>query len=133
MKRNLLIIFLCGLVFLVFLITFGRSGSIRSIAKKPSTLSAPQQLPINQNYGQLPLVFEPNQGQTDPRVKFLARGGGYALFLTPNEAVFVLRRGTANRLGNFNPSVQPQDQKSKKSEVLRLGLVGEHSKAFFEG
>ena len=26
--------------------------------------------------GQLPLRFEPNQGQTDSRVKFLARGAG---------------------------------------------------------
>jgi hypothetical protein len=35
----------------------------------------------------LPMFFEPNQGQTDPRVKFLARGSGYGLFLTADEAV----------------------------------------------
>ena len=34
------------------------------------------------NLGHLPLVFEANQGQTDSRVKFLARGSGYGLFLT---------------------------------------------------
>jgi hypothetical protein len=39
-------------------------------------------------YGRLPLSFELNQGQTDARVKFLARGHGYALFLTDNAAVF---------------------------------------------
>ena len=38
-------------------------------------------------HGQLPLSFEVNAGQTDPRVKFLARGAGYTLFLTPTEAV----------------------------------------------
>ena len=43
-------------------------------------------------YGRLPLSFEENRGQTDPRVKFLARGSGYALFLTPTEAVLKLRR-----------------------------------------
>jgi hypothetical protein len=35
-----------------------------------------------------PLSFEPNQGQADSRVKFLARGPGYTLFLTPDSAVF---------------------------------------------
>src|SRR5450631_3958924 len=39
----------------------------------------------------LPLTFEANQGQTDPAVKFLSRGDGYALFLTPDSAVFKLR------------------------------------------
>ena len=29
------------------------------------------------NYGKIPLSFEPNQGQTDARVKFLSRGFGY--------------------------------------------------------
>ena len=40
--------------------------------------------------GPLPLTFEPNVGQADASVKFLARGRGYGLFLTPNETVFVL-------------------------------------------
>jgi uncharacterized repeat protein (TIGR01451 family) len=39
-------------------------------------------------FGRLPLSFELNQGQADARVKFLARGHGYALFLTDNGAVF---------------------------------------------
>src|SRR5262249_10583446 len=43
-------------------------------------------------YGQLPLSFEMNQGQTDPQVNFLARGSGYALFLTPGEAVLSLQK-----------------------------------------
>ena len=33
-------------------------------------------------YGQLPLSFEANQGQSDAQVQFLARGRGYSLFLT---------------------------------------------------
>ena len=43
-----------------------------------------------QGYGQLPLAFEPNQGQMDPRVQFLTRGSGYALMLTGDEAVLSL-------------------------------------------
>ena len=39
-----------------------------------------------------PLTFEPNRGQTDARVDFLARGESYTLFVTPTEAVFALSR-----------------------------------------
>lgn len=41
--------------------------------------------------GQLPLAFEVNEGQTDNRVDFLARGNGYAVFLTPGKAVLSLQ------------------------------------------
>jgi uncharacterized repeat protein (TIGR01451 family) len=43
------------------------------------------------NYAKIPLSFEANQGQSDAQVKFLSRGDGYQLFLTPNAAVFELR------------------------------------------
>ena len=38
-------------------------------------------------YGRLPLVFEPNVGQTHGEVKFLSRAPGYVLFLTAHSAV----------------------------------------------
>jgi uncharacterized repeat protein (TIGR01451 family) len=41
-------------------------------------------------FGRLPMSFEPNQGQSDSRVKFLARGNGYGLYLTSTEAVLAL-------------------------------------------
>jgi len=43
------------------------------------------------NYGKLPLSFEPNQGQTDPRVQFVSRGVGYTLFISPGSATFALQ------------------------------------------
>jgi hypothetical protein len=46
---------------------------------------------IQQAYASLPLVFEENRGQTSEQVKFISRGSGYMLFLTPTEAVFNLR------------------------------------------
>jgi hypothetical protein len=45
-----------------------------------------------ESYGKLPLSFEANQGQADARVRFLARGGGYTIFLTDDEAVLTLRK-----------------------------------------
>src|SRR5207249_1392980 len=47
--------------------------------------------------GSLPLGFEPNRGQTDPRVKFLARGHGLTLFLASADAVLATR-GAAVRM-----------------------------------
>ena len=43
-------------------------------------------------YGNLPLSFEANQGQTDEQVKFLSRGSGYSLFVTATEAVLALSK-----------------------------------------
>jgi len=37
---------------------------------------------IKSNYGKLPLSFEPNRGQTDPKAVFVSRGNGSTLFLT---------------------------------------------------
>ncbi len=48
------------------------------------------QAKVAASYGKLPLSFAGNQGQTDGRVKFLSRTGGYTLFLTGDEAVFTL-------------------------------------------
>lgn len=45
--------------------------------------------------GQLPLIFEPNHGQADPGVKFLARGSGYSLFLDNSGAVLGMRTGSS--------------------------------------
>src|SRR5437764_11999998 len=55
-----------------------------------SQLSNAQAHHVTADYGKLSLGFEANQGQTDPRVKFLSRGGNYNVFLTDNEAVLTL-------------------------------------------
>ncbi|MFZ1639892.1 MAG: SBBP repeat-containing protein [Candidatus Contendobacter sp.] len=46
---------------------------------------------VQAGYGHLPMHFEPNLGQTADEVKFVARGPGYTLFLTTDEAVLALR------------------------------------------
>jgi uncharacterized repeat protein (TIGR01451 family) len=47
--------------------------------------------------GQLPIIFEPNQGQADPRAKFMARGPGYSLFLKTDGAVLAMQTAHALR------------------------------------
>jgi hypothetical protein len=66
-------------------------------------------------YGELPLGFEKNQGQTDPEVRFLTRGNGYSLFLTSNEAVLAVRGA------------------SGKDNVLRMKLAASNPASKIEG
>jgi hypothetical protein len=61
-------------------------------------------------YGSIPLIFEPNQGQTDPSVLFLSRNKGFTLFLTSQEAVVSLH-GAAPR--------PPRDAHGRKPAGLR--------------
>jgi uncharacterized repeat protein (TIGR01451 family) len=75
----------------------------------------------------LPLFFEPNQGQTAPQVKFLARGVGYGLFLTADEAVLQLRTSVASA----RPSASGAQQAS--SSVIRMHLEGANSSALVSG
>ncbi|MGB7554274.1 MAG: SBBP repeat-containing protein [Candidatus Korobacteraceae bacterium] len=74
-------------------------------------------------YGKLPLAFEADQGQTDPQVKFVARGGGYTLFLTDAQAVLTL--GTA----------QPNKQNKPRlnEAVVRMKLLGANPKSIATG
>jgi len=69
------------------------AGASRAAAAKGETQPAAQAR-LMRTYGKLPLSFEANQGQTDRRVNFLARGSGYSLFLTGNEAVLALRKSS---------------------------------------
>jgi hypothetical protein len=64
------------------------------------------------SYGELPLSFEVNQGQAKSAVRYLARGPGYALFLTPTESILSLRSG-----GGTAPRDRPD-------AVIRMRLAG---------
>lgn len=48
-------------------------------------------------FGNTPLTFEENAGQTDREVRFLARGNGYQLFLTPAGSTVALRSDKGDR------------------------------------
>ena len=84
-------------------------------------------------YGRLPMRFEPNQGQSDARVRFLARGPGYQLFLTPEEAVLVLRQATPARPSDSNrtnPAAPPAPGANQvAAAAIRLRLEGSQRNA----
>jgi uncharacterized repeat protein (TIGR01451 family) len=62
---------------------------------------------LRASFAQLPLSFEPNQGQTDQQVKYLSRGSGYTLFLTSEEAVLAVP-GSALRIGFLRTNPAPE-------------------------
>ena len=80
-------------------------------------------------FANLPLTFEANQGQTDSQVKFLARGGGYVLFLTQDEAVLKLESSRARRSSPAQQSALQGQHSTEAASVLRMRLVGADSRA----
>jgi hypothetical protein len=72
-------------------------------------------------------AFEPNLGQCDPAVRFLARFPGYVLFLTEAEAVFLFPGGgrppSRHELPQLLSHPTPDASKSPTS-VLRLRWIG---------
>ncbi len=63
---------------------------------------APQPAEAARMLSRLPLRFEANQGQTNARVKYLARGPEYTIFLTPTEAVLSPLAAPAGKRGRSN-------------------------------
>lgn len=84
----------------------------------PSLLDEASQAKILDTYGNLPLSFEANQGQTDNQVKFLSRGRGYGLFLTATEALLVLNKPAAPT------NEDAENLNASEPALLRLQLVG---------
>ncbi|HEU4388988.1 MAG TPA: SBBP repeat-containing protein, partial [Blastocatellia bacterium] len=80
--------------------------------------------------GKMPISFEPNQGQTDPRVRFIARGEDYSVYLTSTEVVLALatrKRGNALLRGEgiaHTPGDPFPQQASTSNCVLRMKLLG---------
>ena len=72
---------------------FSKQQSMRSTpqsARKAPAATIPYPVNPLPRYGNLPLAFEVNQGQISSDVKFIARRGGYSLFLTATDAVLKL-------------------------------------------
>src|SRR5262249_62189963 len=83
--------------------TSPHSGVNGSLDSTSSRSDAATKARLEEAYGKLPLLFGANRGQTDARVKFLARSGAQTLFLTAGEAVLKLPRAQPRQ-----PSPGPQ-------------------------
>ena len=109
-------------VALITVVLVSSSIAFYHLAPNPSPAASspirPGGMQIRESYGKLPLSFEANQGQTDPQVRFLARGLGYSLFLTSSEAVLSLARAQGSD-GN--------------AAVLRMKFIGANPRSEVRG
>jgi hypothetical protein len=119
---------------------FGVSAAIPPV-RESSSSGARQEVRgrVAENLARLPLSFEPNRGQTDSRVKYMARGRGYTLFLTGDEAVLTLRRHSASSRqssvanGQSPRTVDNAPRTDDSPSVLRMSLVGANPTARLAG
>src|SRR5690349_285380 len=85
---------------------------ILAVAAATCTFAQAPQAVTNSTFAQLPLVFEPNVGQSDPQVRFLTRNQGMTVFFTDSEAVMVLHQSSK---GN---------RREAQQAVVRMRLMG---------
>src|SRR2546425_672286 len=67
-----------------------RAADKKKIQSRPSPVFSESLRSLSGTYSRLPLVFEPNRGQVDAQVQFMARGRDYTLYLTRDQAVVAL-------------------------------------------
>lgn len=101
----------------------GPAHSAASVAPKPATVTPSARGRVQASYAALPLSFEANHGQTDSQVKYMARGDGYILFLTPNDAVFSLQSRSSQK------AKSARSAHKDSNAVVHMQLVGGNSLA----
>jgi hypothetical protein len=92
----------------------------------------PSRAPTIQDWGRLPLSFEPNRGQTNARVRFLTHTGNNALFLTPSEAIFTLSTTSDRSASQAAPRKAHNARLTVENSTriaLRMQIVGADPKA----
>ncbi len=102
-------------------------------AQAPPPSTATLQHTAERAYGKLPLRFEANRGQTDSRVRFMARGSGYTLFLTPRESVLSLQKALPHAAGAKTPGTNGRSVAKSAVATVRMRLEGASAHPRIEG
>lgn len=89
----------------------------------PAKVPDSSRLQVQTSFGNLPLSFEPNRGQTDSRVKFLSHAGHHTLWLTNDEAVLAVGRPLRPRRAG-EKQLAARNQGQSAPAVLRMRFVG---------
>ena len=106
------------------LLAFVLAGDVVMRTSESVAPEQPGKATLVEAYGKLPLSFEANRGQTDGRVKFLSRGNGYTLFLTPAEAVLTLSKSGSRATEGSPEATRRVKPDGLNSAVLRMQLAG---------
>jgi hypothetical protein len=128
-------LFCCVVLWTVFLVAgkrdhTGDAGNRNAGAERAAIQVAPKDnSKWAEAYDRLPMSFEENQGQTAREVRYVAHGGRYELFLTPQEAVIALRPTTHL---DFSPrhrsaylrALRQQRRAAQTTTAIRMRLEG---------
>ena len=104
--------------------------------------SSPNRKQVSNACARLPLSFEANNGQADPKVKFLMRGEGFTFLLSPAEAIINLRGSTPSDVGlrdeRLTGSLRTRETsqshiRDARSAFLRMKLEGSNALAEMKG
>src|SRR5690606_27373423 len=103
----------------------GSSGPLPGASEQGNALPVELQSKIHEEYGRTAITFEPNVGQTDAGVRYMARGAGYALFLKETEAVLALDRKGATAESDVRSVIKMSLEGAQKPR--RMEAVGQVS------
>lgn len=135
--------FAAAMAILIPVSRFVRSGwrSAPALSAVPGKQASPTVASVASVYGKLRLAFEENRDQTDARVKFLAHGNGYTVFLTDDQAATL--RLSAPAKDAASPRDRALARLTKKTTtpagtpapdaIVRLALVGANPSAQVAG
>ena len=84
---------------------------------------------VRSHYGDVPLMFEANQGQTAPQVKFISHSNGYSVFLTAGGLVLTLRSSETSATTNDSAAPSSRRNRSRLSAVRQLERDAKESKS----
>lgn len=118
------------------------SNSDPTASLSVSTLDESKKEKLLENYGQLPLYFEPNKGQIkNEEVKFSSRGQGYQMFLMPNGVTLALTQPIKDAYKRMSPKAgkielsrqKTLDKEINKQTIVEMQMLGSNQTAKFSG
>ncbi|HZQ70286.1 MAG TPA: hypothetical protein VFA68_17290 [Terriglobales bacterium] len=117
-----------GIAAIILLTLFG-AVTLMYAGKGATSIS--RSLESEQTFFDGPISFEPNRGQAERDVKFVARGPGYVLYLTDRGTLLSLRQdvGVGERAVTGSIAVNLADS-SHKSRLVALGALPGNSSYF---
>ena len=98
------------------------STLIAATASRETVDRATHQQRLIRQYGELPLSFEPNRGQTDAIAKYVARGPGFRVALLSDAVITQLDTG-------FPTAATGENNQAGRSARIRLNFIDANSNA----
>jgi hypothetical protein len=103
-------------------------ASARPLPERPVN-RADTRARLDTAYGRLPLGFEENRGQADPRVRFLSHGHGYRVFVATTETVLILQRPKGDDGSAENRHSDARAASGPTQTAVTMRLVGANADA----